>query len=90
MKSTNVGGWLDACVPKDAGLLAAADRVRVLLHELGDEGVDLACRMRVSHDSSAVSSAGTSFSRWRPVRAEMFTRGAQATCARSCSISRSR
>ncbi len=46
--------------------------------------------MRVSQPASAVSIAGTSFSMWRPVFAETFTRGAHWTCTRSRSISRSR
>ena len=38
---------------------------------------------RVSHDSSAVSIAGTSRSMCRPVRAETLTRGAHGTCTSS-------
>ena len=43
--------------------------------------------MRLSHDSSEVSIAGTSFCSARPVCAEMFTRSAHGICTSSRSIS---
>ena len=86
-----VGGRVDACVPKSTrGCFPPRTGCGCAAESSARNALNLPVWIRVSHESRASSSAGTSFSRWRPVLAEMFTRGAQSTCARSCSISRSR
>ena len=90
VNSTNVGGRAAAWVanrirgclpPRTGGGVAATTSLR---NEFSWPVV-----IRLSHEASAVSSAGTSFCTARPVLAEMLTRGAHGNCARSRSISRS-
>ena len=90
MNNTNVGGRLVAWVanrirgclpPRTGGGVAATTS---LIHALS-----CPVEMRASHDASAVSMAGTNFCTARPVRAEMFTRGAHCNWANCRSISRS-
>ena len=91
MNNTNVGGLIVACVankirgclpPRTGGGVAATTSLRNVLSR--------PVEIRVSHDPSAVSRAGTNFCTERPVLAEMLTRGAHCTCASSRSISRPR
>ena len=91
VNNTNVGGravaWvanrIRGCLPpRTGGGVAATTSLRNVFSR--------PVEIRVSHDSNAVSSAGTSFCTARPVLAEMLTRGAHCTCASSRSISRSR
>lgn len=88
VNSTNFGGRLETCVAKRMrGCLPPRSGCGWAATSSPRNALSLPVGMRVSHESSAVSRAGTRRSLCQPVFAEMFTRGAQATWARSRSIS---
>ena len=91
VNSTKVGGPAAGLGgEQDPRLLAAAHRVRVAATSPPRNALSRPVEIRVSQPASAASSAGTSRSTCRPVRAEMLTRGAHGNRTRSRSISRSR